>query len=126
MTRRPQRTTRRPGCAAMDRARRSPPAKRRANGAENHAPRIRSATSLAASCAPTARRPQPLAALPRLLEKDLARARERCDRLNELAAGALAEMRALIFELHPESLEQEGLAAALQRQVAALRRGMGW
>ena len=33
-------------------------------------------------------------ALPRLLVKDIVRARERCDRLNELAAGALAEMRA--------------------------------
>lgn len=64
-------------------------------------------------------------ALPRLLEKDIARARERCERLNELASGALAEMRALIFELHPESLEREGLAAALERQVAALRARHG-
>ncbi|HEX5165573.1 MAG TPA: sensor histidine kinase, partial [Thermomicrobiales bacterium] len=38
---------------------------------------------------------------------------------------ALAEMRALIFELHPESLEREGLAAALERQVAALRARHG-
>jgi signal transduction histidine kinase len=32
----------------------------------------------------------------------------------------MAEMRALIFELRPESLEQEGLVAALSKQVAAL------
>ncbi len=36
-------------------------------------------------------------------------------------AGALAEMRALIFELRPESLEQEGLVAALEKQAAAAR-----
>jgi PAS domain S-box-containing protein len=33
----------------------------------------------------------------------------------------LAEMRALIFELRPEALEQEGLAAALQRQINAVQ-----
>jgi PAS domain S-box-containing protein len=33
----------------------------------------------------------------------------------------LAEMRALIFELRPEALEQEGLAAALQRQIDAVQ-----
>jgi signal transduction histidine kinase len=33
----------------------------------------------------------------------------------------LAEMRALIFELRPESLEMEGLVAALAKQAAALR-----
>lgn len=38
-----------------------------------------------------------------------------------LAEAGLAEMRALIFELRPESLETEGLVAALTRQVAALR-----
>lgn len=38
-----------------------------------------------------------------------------------LAEAGLAEMRALIFELRPESLSQEGLVAALQRQVAAVR-----
>jgi signal transduction histidine kinase len=41
-------------------------------------------------------------------------------RLSELAQGALAEMRALIFELRPGALAQEGLVAALQRQAAAL------
>jgi signal transduction histidine kinase len=38
-----------------------------------------------------------------------------------LAEAGLAEMRALIFELRPEFLSQEGLVAALQRQVAAVR-----
>lgn len=39
----------------------------------------------------------------------------------ELAEAGLAEMHALIFELRPESLETEGLVAALQKQVAVLR-----
>lgn len=38
-----------------------------------------------------------------------------------LTEAGLAEMRALIFELRPESLELEGLVAALSRQVAVLR-----
>ena len=38
-----------------------------------------------------------------------------------LAEAGLAEMRALIFELRPESLESEGLVAALTKQVAVLR-----
>ena len=40
--------------------------------------------------------------------------------LRELAAGALAEMRALIFELRPDALAEEGLVAALVRQAAAI------
>jgi PAS domain S-box-containing protein len=40
-----------------------------------------------------------------------------------LAEAGLAELRALIFELRPESLAQEGLVAALERQVAATRAG---
>jgi PAS domain S-box-containing protein len=40
-----------------------------------------------------------------------------------LAEAGLAELRALIFELRPESLAQEGLVAAIQRQVAATRAG---
>jgi signal transduction histidine kinase len=38
-----------------------------------------------------------------------------------LAEAGLTEMRALIFELRPESLESEGLIAALKQQAAALR-----
>ena len=38
-----------------------------------------------------------------------------------LAEAGLAEMRALLFELRPESLASEGLVAGLQKQVASLR-----
>ncbi len=37
-----------------------------------------------------------------------------------LAEGALSEMRALIFELRPESLRQQGLIAAFRKQAEAL------
>ena len=40
--------------------------------------------------------------------------------LAELTQGALAEMRALIFELRPGALAEEGLVAALAKQAAAL------
>jgi signal transduction histidine kinase len=40
--------------------------------------------------------------------------------LGELTEGALAEMRALIFELRPGALQEEGLVAALQKHSAAL------
>lgn len=39
----------------------------------------------------------------------------------DLAAAALAEMRALIFTMRPETLEQHGLIAALQNQIDLLR-----
>jgi signal transduction histidine kinase len=41
-------------------------------------------------------------------------------KLRELTAGALAEMRALIFELRPGALAEEGFAAALGKQAAAM------
>jgi signal transduction histidine kinase len=40
--------------------------------------------------------------------------------LRELSEGALAEMRALVFELRPGALQEEGLAAALRKHAAAL------
>lgn len=40
--------------------------------------------------------------------------------LSELTEGALAEMRALIFELRPGALQEEGLIAALGKHTAAL------
>jgi signal transduction histidine kinase len=43
----------------------------------------------------------------------------------ELAEAALIEMRALIFELRPESLETEGLVTALNKQAAALQARQG-
>jgi signal transduction histidine kinase len=42
-----------------------------------------------------------------------------------LAEAGLAEMRALIFELRPESLEREGLVAALERHAAAMEARHG-
>jgi signal transduction histidine kinase len=39
----------------------------------------------------------------------------------KLAEAGLAEMRAILFELRPESLEQEGLVVALEKQAASLR-----
>jgi len=41
-------------------------------------------------------------------------------RLRTLTAGALAEMRALIFELRPGALAEEGLVSALRRQATAI------
>jgi PAS domain S-box-containing protein len=46
---------------------------------------------------------------------------EPLDYILSMAQAGLAEMRALIFELRPDSLEREGLVAALSRQAAALR-----
>ncbi len=43
----------------------------------------------------------------------------------ELAEAALIEMRALIFELRPESLETEGLVTALTKQAEALHARQG-
>jgi PAS domain S-box-containing protein len=47
--------------------------------------------------------------------------------VHDLARVGLAEMRALIFELRPESLEQEGLVSALHKQAEAAqaRHGFG-
>jgi signal transduction histidine kinase len=42
-----------------------------------------------------------------------------------LADAGMAELRALIFELRPEALEQEGLVAALEKQAAAMRARYG-
>jgi PAS domain S-box-containing protein len=41
-------------------------------------------------------------------------------KLRELTDGALAEMRALIFELRPEALREEGLLAAVRKQAEGL------
>ena len=52
-------------------------------------------------------------------------AREPVNYVLQQADAALAEMRALIFELRPESLESEGLAAALVKQADAVRARKG-
>jgi PAS domain S-box-containing protein len=56
-----------------------------------------------------------------LLDRDPARAAEPLDYALSLAEAALAEMRALIFELRPESLATEGLVVALEKLAAAAR-----
>lgn len=53
------------------------------------------------------------------LEREPGEVAETLDYVLMLAEAALAEMRALIFELRPESLETEGLVSALSKQAAA-------
>lgn len=56
-----------------------------------------------------------------LQERDPPQATASLEYAIALTEAGLAEMRALIFELRPESLESEGLVAALIKQVAVLR-----
>jgi signal transduction histidine kinase len=56
-----------------------------------------------------------------LLDRDPSKAAEPLDYVLGLAEAGMAEMRALIFELRPEALQEEGLVAALKKQAAALR-----
>ena len=56
----------------------------------------------------------------RRAERDPSRAHEALDTVIELAEAALAEMRALIFELRPEALADVGLVGALHRQLDGL------
>jgi signal transduction histidine kinase len=60
-----------------------------------------------------------------LLERDATAARDQILRLGQLAQDAIAELRSLIFELRPPSLEVEGLAATLRKQVDVLQRVHG-
>jgi len=53
-------------------------------------------------------------------ERDPQRVNEALDTVVELAEAALAEMRALIFELRPEALADVGLVGALDRQLDGL------
>ncbi len=55
------------------------------------------------------------------LERDPAKLAEPLDYILSLAEAGLSEMRALIFELRPESLQSEGLVAALTKQSDAIR-----
>ena len=59
------------------------------------------------------------------LDKNPARTATQLERLQETAAAALAEMRALIFQLRPPALNEQGLVSALQQHVAALGRREG-
>jgi signal transduction histidine kinase len=56
-----------------------------------------------------------------LLDRDPGRVTEPLEYVLSLAKAGLAEMRALIFELRPESLATEGLIAALEKQAASVQ-----
>jgi PAS domain S-box-containing protein len=56
----------------------------------------------------------------KMAERNPERVGEPLEYVLSLAEAGLAEMRALIFELRPESLETEGLVAALEKHAAAL------
>jgi PAS domain S-box-containing protein len=60
-----------------------------------------------------------------LLSKDPAQLQEPLEYVLRLSEAALAEMRALIFELRPEALEREGLTGALKHHTAVLRARYG-
>jgi signal transduction histidine kinase len=60
-----------------------------------------------------------------LLGRDPAAAAGELARVREQARGAMDELRAVVFELRPASLEAEGLAAALRKHVDVLRRVSG-
>jgi PAS domain S-box-containing protein len=60
-----------------------------------------------------------------LLDRDVTKVAQPLDYVLSLAEAGLAEMRALIFELRPESLELEGLVAALDKHAASLRARHG-
>jgi signal transduction histidine kinase len=60
-----------------------------------------------------------------LLERSPAAAADEIARVRELARGAMDELRAVVFELRPASLEAEGLTAALRKHVDVLRRVSG-
>jgi signal transduction histidine kinase len=57
-----------------------------------------------------------------LLDRAPAEARTEVERLQELAADAVGELRSLVFQLRPAAIESEGLAAALAKHVEVLRR----
>jgi PAS domain S-box-containing protein len=60
-----------------------------------------------------------------LVDRDVAAAKEQLGSLRDLQREALAEMRALIFELRPGNIEQDGLLAALKTHTAGLQGRIG-
>ena len=60
-----------------------------------------------------------------LVDRDPEKAKEQLASLRDLQREALAEMRALIFELRPGNLEQDGLLPALKTHTAALQGRIG-
>jgi signal transduction histidine kinase len=57
-----------------------------------------------------------------LLDRDAAQARAQIARVQALARAGMEELRALIFELRPPALADEGLAATLRKHVGVLRQ----
>jgi signal transduction histidine kinase len=60
-----------------------------------------------------------------LLDRDPEAARTQLGQLRDLQREALAEMRALIFELRPGNIEQDGLVRALRTHSGALQGRLG-
>ena len=60
-----------------------------------------------------------------LLERDPAAAGAQLARAQELARGAIEELRSVVAALRPASVEAEGLAGALRKHVEVLRRVTG-
>jgi PAS domain S-box-containing protein len=60
-----------------------------------------------------------------LLPRDREAALEKFEELRQLQREALTEMRSLLFELRPASLERDGLEQALRTHVAALESRIG-
>src|SRR4051794_2716254 len=60
-----------------------------------------------------------------LLERGDAAAAGELGRVQALARGAMDELRSVVFELRPASLENEGLGQALRKHVEVLRRVTG-
>ena len=60
-----------------------------------------------------------------LLDTDPEAAKTKLVELRELQKDALAEMRTLIFELRPSSLESDGLVQALRTHATAVQRRTG-
>jgi PAS domain S-box-containing protein len=64
-------------------------------------------------------------ALELLLESDPTAARQKLVELRDLQKDALAEMRTLLFELRPQSLEKDGLVQAVRTHAAAVQGRTG-
>lgn len=60
-----------------------------------------------------------------MLDRDVSKILEPLDYVLQLSEAGLAEMRALIFELRPETLDKEGLVEAISRQVTMLEARHG-
>src|SRR5690606_3619531 len=63
--------------------------------------------------------------LPELWEVDRSEATSALAQIRDLTRGALAEMRALLFELRPAALGEQDLASALREHAATFERRTG-